>query len=147
MSRLCLLLRLPPIHVSSATIVPRMVWTSPSPFMVSRMRCIMNHAVRGQRPYLRSISRAETPFLDEHISKITNTHLRTLILVPWNGVPVSTENCLRHSPHRQTRRSLMAPVRVLRLTPFDGRMKSAPTWAQWGHVGVPVGQRSSSKNS
>src|SRR5204862_312445 len=37
---------------------------------------------RGQRPYLRSISRALTPFFEAHISNITNTQVRTGILVP-----------------------------------------------------------------
>jgi hypothetical protein len=36
----------------------------------------MNHAVLAVSLYLRSISRAETPFLLAHISKITNSHLR-----------------------------------------------------------------------
>ena len=38
-----------------------------SRFIASRMRCSMNQAVFGVRLYLRSISRAATPFLDEHI--------------------------------------------------------------------------------
>lgn len=67
----------PPIHVSSATITPLMVATRASVFMASRMRCSMNHAVRAQTPYLRSISRAETPFLLAHISKTTSTHVRS----------------------------------------------------------------------
>lgn len=83
----------------------------------------MNHAVLAVRSYLRSISRAATPFLLAHISKITNSHLRRLILVPWKIVPVRTENCLRHAPHFHTRRCEAAPVRVLRLTPFSGLRK------------------------
>lgn len=118
----CMFLMAPPMNVSSATIVPVNDVARSSPFMISLTRCIMNHAVRGQSPYLRSISRAAMPFLDEHISRITNTHMRTLILVPCSGVPVRTENCLRHSAQRHTRRWLMAPVRVLRDVPFSGRM-------------------------
>ncbi len=64
----------------------------------------MNQAVFGVRSYLRSISRALIPFLDEHISKITNTQERTGILEPWKIVPVSTENCLRQAAHFHTRR-------------------------------------------
>ena len=75
-----------------------------SRFIASRMRCIMYHADFGVRPYLRSISRAATPFFDEAISNTTNTHLRSGILVPWKIVPVSTENCLRQLRHFQTRR-------------------------------------------
>ncbi len=74
----------------------------------------MNHADLAVRSYLRSISRAETPFLLAHISNTTNSHVRTGILVPWKIVPLSTENCLRQWPHFQTRRCEFAPVRVLR---------------------------------
>ena len=39
-----------------------------SRFIASRMRCSMNHADLAVRPYLRSISRAATPFLlDAHL--------------------------------------------------------------------------------
>ena len=88
--------------------------------MASRMRCIMNHAVRAQTPYFRSISRAATPFFEATISKMTRTHVRSGTRVPWNTVPVRTENCIRQARQRHTRRSLMAPVRVLRETPFLG---------------------------
>jgi hypothetical protein len=118
----CLLRSLPPMNVSSATTTPCMAVTSPLRAMASRMRCIMNQAVRGHTSYLRSTSRALTPFLLDAISNTTRTHLRRLTLVPWKTVPVSTLNCFRQDRQRHTRRSLMAPVRVLRLTPFLGLM-------------------------
>ncbi len=90
--------------------------------MASRMRWSVNHAVRAHTPYLRSISRAATPFLEAHISKMTRTHVRKGVRVPWNTVPVRTLNCFRQSRQRQTRRSLIAPVRVRREWPFEGRM-------------------------
>jgi len=98
----------------------RIVQISPSAFMASRMRCIMNQAVREHTPYLRSISRAATPFLEAHISKNTRTQVRSETLEPWKIVPVVTENCFRQVQHCQTRRSLMVPVRVLRLRPLAG---------------------------
>ena len=85
-----------------------------SRFIASRMRCIMNHADFGVRSYLRSISRAPTPFLLDAISNTTNTQVRIGILVPWKIVPVSTENCLRQARHFHTRRCDAVPVRVLR---------------------------------
>jgi hypothetical protein len=94
-----------------------------SRFIASRMRWSMNHADFGVRSYLRSISRAATPFLDEHILKITKIHLRTEIRVPWKIVPVRTENCLRQSAHFRTRRSELEPVRVLRDVPLAGIRK------------------------
>lgn len=78
----CLFLGLPPIHVSSPTMVPTMVVTRASVFMASRIRWHMNHAVRGHTSYLRSISRAEMPFLLEHISNMTSTHMRRDAFVP-----------------------------------------------------------------
>jgi len=97
-----------------------MVAIRASVFMASRMRWSMNHAVRAQTPYLRSISRAETPFLLAHISNTTSIHVRRDTFVPWKTVPVSTENCLRQEKHRHTRRMVAAPVRVLRDSPFVG---------------------------
>lgn len=47
-----------------------------------RSRWSMCQADFGATPYLRSISRAEMPFLLEHVSKITKTHVRTGILEP-----------------------------------------------------------------
>ena len=94
-----------------------------SRFIASRMRWRRCHAVRGVRPYLRSTSRAEIPFLDEQASKITNTHVRTGTLLRCMIVPVSTENCLRQSRHFHTRRSDGAPVLVLRERPLAGVRK------------------------
>ena len=90
--------------------------------MASRMRCIMCHAVRQHTPYFRSTSRAAIPFFDAHISKITRIQMRNGAFVPWNTVPVIAENCLRQPWQRHTRRSLIAPVRVFRDTPFAGAM-------------------------
>jgi len=42
----------------------------------------MNQAVFAVSSYLRSISRADTPFLAAHISKITNSHVRSGIFEP-----------------------------------------------------------------
>ncbi len=106
----------------------------------------MNHAVFVSTPYFRSISRAATPFFDEHISKTTKTHLRTGILVPWKIVPVSTENCFRQSAHFQTRRSDTEPVRVFRDAPLRGvRKYGLRTEPQCGQTGVSP-HRSSSRN-
>lgn len=93
----CLFLGLPPIYVSSATTVPLSSDASGSRRMASRMRCRTNQAVLAVRPYLRSISRAETPFLEAHISKTTRTQVRTGTFVPWKMVPVRTLNCLRQA--------------------------------------------------
>lgn len=84
----------PPIQVSSATITP-LHGSHQGVFMASRMRCIMNQTERGQTPYLRSISRAETPFLLWHISKVASTHMRSRSFVPCMIVPVIAENCFR----------------------------------------------------
>jgi hypothetical protein len=75
----------------------------------------MNHAVL---PYLRSISRAATPFFELHISNTTMSQIRTGILVPRKMESVRTENCLRHSVHFHTRRIVPVPVRVLRTSAF-----------------------------
>ncbi len=83
----------------------------------------MYQADFGVRSYLRSISRAATPFLEAHISKTTMIQVRIGIFVPWKIVPVSTENCLRQSAHFQTRRSDAVPVRVLRVVPSFGVRK------------------------
>ena len=85
-----------------------------SRFIASRMRCSMNHAVFGVRSYLRSISRALTPFLLDAISNTTNTQVRTGMCEPWKIVPVRTENCLRQVAHFQTRRCDRDPRVVLR---------------------------------
>ena len=70
----------PPIHVSSAWIVPESSPAVGSSFIAARMRCARNHAVFGVRSYFRSISRADTPFLAAHMSRIqepgTERHLR-----------------------------------------------------------------------
>jgi hypothetical protein len=78
----------------------------------------MNHAVLGATPYLRSISRAATPFLEAHISATTMSQMRSSTFDPWKIVLVMAENCLRQSPHFQTRRSDTLPVRVLRPDPW-----------------------------
>ena len=83
----------------------------------------MNHADFAVSWYLRSISRAATPFLLTHISNTTHSHVRMGMRVPWKIVPVRTENCLRQSRHFQTRRSDARPVRVLRVVPFAGFRK------------------------
>jgi hypothetical protein len=94
-----------------------------SRFIASRRRCIKNHADLAVRPYLRSTSRALIPFLAEHASKITSSQIRSGIFEPWKIVPTSTVNCLRQSAHFHTRRSLVDPVRVLRLAPLAGVRK------------------------
>ena len=81
----------------------------------------MNQAVFGDRPYLRSISLAATPFLFAHISAITMSQVRSSTWVPWKRVLVSAENCLRQSPHFQTRRSETLPWRLFRPSPFGFR--------------------------
>ncbi|MDT0264567.1 hypothetical protein RM423_24780 [Jatrophihabitans sp. DSM 44399] len=48
---------------------------------------------------------------------MTNSHVRSGIFEPWNTVPVSTENFLRHVAHFHNRRAVSAPVRVLRVPP------------------------------
>ena len=75
-----------------------------SRFIASLIRWHMYQAVFGVRSYLRSISRALTPFLLDAISNTTKTQDRTGILEPWKIVPVRTENCLRQAAHFQTRR-------------------------------------------
>src|SRR3954451_20750349 len=110
------------------------------------MRCSMNQAVLGVRSYLRSISRAETPFFDAHISNTTNSQVRTGTFEPWKIVPVRTENCLRQLAHFQTRRSDFEPVRVERLEPSlgvrkYGRRSDSP---QCGQTVLPSQRRSSS---
>lgn len=65
------------MYVSSAITTPENA-ARPSSLIASRMRCMRNQAVRALTPYLRSISRAATPFFDAHISKITKHHVRTL---------------------------------------------------------------------
>ena len=90
----CRFLGLPPIHVSST-------WTAPP----SRSERLSLHGLTdavehvpcrlGGQLVLALISRALTPFFDEHISKMTKIHVWMLIFVPWKIVPVSTENCLR----------------------------------------------------
>ena len=82
--------------------------------MASRMRWVMNHAVFGATPYLRSISLAAIPFLLAHISKKTKIQSRTGTLEPWKMVPVSTLNWRRQSLHFHNRRWLTLPVLVLR---------------------------------
>jgi len=52
----------------------------------------MNHALQPALPYLRSISRAMTQFLDEQNSKMTISHMRTGILVPCMKLFVMTLN-------------------------------------------------------
>ena len=87
----CRLLGLPPIQVSSATTRPESRPAMGSSFMASLTRCMRCQAVRGVTPYLRSISRALMPFLAALASKITISHVRIGILVPWKIVSVSTE--------------------------------------------------------
>jgi hypothetical protein len=83
----------------------------------------MNQAVLAVTSYFRSTSRALMPFFAEHMSTMTNNHVRTETFVPWKIVPVSTENCLRQAPHFHTRRADREPVRVARLEPFSGLRK------------------------
>ena len=66
----------PPIQVSSATTRPESSPASGSRRIASRMRWSMYQAVFAVSLYLRSISRADTPFFDAHISKITKSHVR-----------------------------------------------------------------------
>ena len=106
-----------------------------SRFIASRMRCIMNHADFGVRPYLRSISRAATPFLLDAISNTTRIHVRTGIFVPWKMVPVSAENCLRQARHFQTRRGDSVPRAVRRVVPFCGFRKYGSAAPQCGQDG------------
>src|SRR5437870_1547050 len=95
----------------------------------------------------RPISRALTPFFDAHISKMTNTHVRTGILVPCITVSVRTENWRRHAPHFQRRRWVALPVRVSRLLPLAGvRNQHLSSFPQCGQTGEPC-QRSSSRYS
>ncbi len=58
------------------------------------MRMVMNQALSALTSYLRSISRALTPFFDALISKMTSTHVRTAIFDPCMTVPVSTAELL-----------------------------------------------------
>jgi len=81
----------------------------------------MNHTLLAVNSYFRSISRAETPSLEAHISKMTSSHVRIGISEPWKMVPVRTKNCLRQAPHFHTRRWDMVRVQVLREEPFSGR--------------------------
>jgi hypothetical protein len=85
----------------------------------------VEHVPRGLRGevVLRSISRAETPFFEAHISNTTNSQVRTATFEPWKIVPVRTENCLRQLAHFQTRRSDLEPVRVDRDSPLAGFRK------------------------
>ena len=115
-----------------------------SRFIASRMRCIMNQADFGVSPYLRSISRAATPFLLDAISNTTSTHVRTGILVPWKIVPVSTENCLRQERHFHTRRCDVLPVRVRR-SPSRAFRKYGWSASQCGQTGSPPQRMSSRK--
>jgi hypothetical protein len=66
--------------------------TAGSLLIASQMRWSKNHAVRAHTPYLRSTSRADTPFLLARISKMTTTQERTAIFVPCMTMPVRTEN-------------------------------------------------------
>src|SRR4051812_30852362 len=110
------------------------------------MRWVMYQAVFGVSLYLRWTSRAESPFLQEHISNTTNSHVRTGTLEPWKIVPVRTENCLRQAAHFQTRRSDVEPVRVLREAPFEGfRKYGGRSEPQCGQRGSSP-QRSCSRN-
>lgn len=84
------------MKASSGTTTPDRSPASGSRFMASRMRWVMNHAVLGVSPYLRSISRPASPFLLAHISKRMNTQISRETFVPCMTVPVMTENCLRH---------------------------------------------------
>ena len=72
--------------------VPTIGATVVSVFMASRIRCMRNHALRAQMPYLRSISQAATPFLEATISKMTRTQRRIGRRVPCIIVPVVAEN-------------------------------------------------------
>src|SRR3954467_5083060 len=91
--------------------------------MASLILCSANQALLGVRSYLRSISRALTPFFDAHISNTISSHVRTGIFVPWKIVPVRTENCLRQAPPSHPRRSDLEPVRVARDVPLEGFRK------------------------
>ena len=87
-------------------------------------------------PYLRSTSRALIPFLSRHMSKMTRIQVRTGILVACIIVPVSTENWRLQDRHFHTRRSLMVPAAVLRLTPLAGGIRYTSVPAQWAQRGV-----------
>src|SRR5665213_1659158 len=99
----CQFLGSPPIHVSSLTTSPENNVKS-SWLMASRIRCNMNHALRPATPYLRSTSRAATPFFEEQSSKMTMSQIRSAILVPCIIVLVMTLNCFLQSRQRHTRR-------------------------------------------
>lgn len=75
-----------------------------SRFMASRMRCSMNQADLKVSPYLRSISRAETPFLEDAISKITKTRVRTVLpalrLGPQAVFPQTGQRGIAQDAHR-----------------------------------------------
>lgn len=89
--------------------------------------------------YLRLISHALREFFEEQNSKITSSHVRMLILVPWKIVSVSTEYFWRQCPHFQSRRSVGLPVRVLRSSPFFGFRKFCrPTAPHFGHASGPL---------
>ncbi len=109
--------------------------------MASRMRWSMNHADFGDRLYFRSISRAETPFPLAHISNTTNSQVRMLMWLPWNTVPVVTENCLRQVAHFHTRRCVARAVAgraagaILRLQEVELRIRDTALRA---HVGLSV---------
>lgn len=94
----------PPIHVSSAMTVPDKRPATGSRFIASRMRCSMCQADSFVTLYLRLISHAETLFFAEQTSKMTKSHVRILIFVPWKIVSVRTENCFLQPRQRHTHR-------------------------------------------
>ena len=69
--------------------------------MASRMRCSLCHADSFVMPYFREISHAETEFLEDTNSKITNSQVRMLILVPWKIVSVRTGPLVRAASVRR----------------------------------------------
>ena len=74
---------------------------------------------------------------------MTKSQVRTGIFVACIIVPVRTENCLRHSWQRHTRRSLIVPPAVRRLVPLVGATRATSVLSQWAQIGVPLHRRAS----
>ena len=109
-----------PIHVSSLTMVPRIVSNRAR---TSHGRPDAVRQVPG-RPRMLAVLpldpghslRSSTT----HISKITSAHVRTGTLVASAQRPVRTRKLLLHDRHFHTRRSLIVPAAVRRLVPLVG---------------------------
>src|ERR1022692_3186171 len=110
------------------------------------MRYMRNQAEREQMPYLRSISRAATPFLEATISKMTRTQSRIGRRVPCIIVPVVAENWRRQGRQFHVRRWLREPLTVFRETPFFGTIRYTSSLRHSGQM-TPFGHRRPSRNS